>query len=192
MILLLASHNPHKKKEILKVLPGQFQIKDLNDIGFFEEIKETGKTLEENALIKVRYLHDRLKLNCIAEDSGLEIECLDGAPGVYSARYAGEPKNDLQNIQLVLNNMKDELNRKAQFRTVIAVRFGDKEYLFEGTVKGEIALSPRGEHGFGYDPIFIPESFNQTFAELGDEIKAKISHRSKAVLKLLDFLEKQT
>lgn len=191
MKLIIASHNPNKKKEIQKVLPDTYQLKDLNDIGILEEIEENGKTLEENALIKARYLHVRLNENCIAEDSGLEIESLNGEPGVRSARYAGNQRNDENNIQLVLEKMKGMKNRKARFRTVIALIFANHEYLFEGTVNGVIALAPKGEHGFGYDPLFIPEPYDQSFAELGDEIKVKISHRSIAIKKLIHFLETQ-
>ena len=191
MKLIIASHNSNKKKEIRKVLPDSYQLQDLNDIGLLEEIEENGKTLEENALIKARYLHLLLNENCFAEDSGLEIESLNGEPGVRSARYAGEQRNDENNIQLVLKKMKDKTNREARFRTVIALIYDHREYLFEGTVSGVIALEPKGKHGFGYDPVFIPESYNQSFAELGDEIKVKISHRSMAIKKLVRFLETQ-
>lgn len=191
MILIIASHNPNKKKEIQKVLPQAFQLKDLNDIGLSEEIEEHGQTLVENALIKAKYVHTKLNLNCIAEDSGLEIESLQGEPGVHSARYSGIQKNDQKNIELVLEKMQGKTNRKARFRTIIVLIYNDREYIFEGSVEGTIAFSPSGKHGFGYDPIFIPETFKQTFAELGEEIKVKISHRSMAVHKLVAFLENQ-
>lgn len=191
MNILFASHNPNKKKEIQSMISYEFTILDLNDIGITEEITEDGNTLEENALIKARYLNNKLNMDCIAEDSGLEIESLNGAPGVYSARYAGIPKNDLDNIHLVLENLKNLPNRNAQFRTLIALIYKNTEYLFEGKIKGSISFKPVGLSGFGYDPIFIPEGYNQTFAELGDSIKNKISHRSQAVIKLMNFINSQ-
>lgn len=191
MILILASHNPNKKKEIEKVLPLTYQIKDLNDLGITEKIEEHGNTLEENALIKARYLYKLLQVHCIAEDSGLEIEGLHGEPGVHSARYAGPDHNDERNIQLVLNKMLGESNRAARFRTVIALIIDGREYLFEGTVPGRIASEAKGYSGFGYDPIFIPDPYSQSFAELGDELKVKISHRTRAIQKLIQFLESQ-
>lgn len=191
MILILASHNPNKKKEIEKVLPSTYQIKDLNDLGITEKIEEHGNTLEENALIKARYLYKLLQVHCIAEDSGLEIEGLHGEPGVHSARYAGPDRNDERNIQLVLNKMLGKSNRAARFRTVIALIIDGQEYLFEGTVPGKIALAAKGDSGFGYDPIFIPDPYSQSFAELGDELKVKISHRTRAIQKLIQFLESQ-
>lgn len=191
MILILASHNPNKKKEIEIVLPLTYQIKDLNDLGITEKIEEHGNTLEENALIKARYLYKLLQVHCIAEDSGLEIEGLHGEPGVHSARYAGPDRNDERNIQLVLNKMLGESNRAARFRTVIALIIDGREYLFEGTVPGKIASEAKGYSGFGYDPIFIPDPYSQSFAELGDELKVKISHRTRAIQKLIQFLESQ-
>ncbi len=191
MILILASHNPNKKKEIEKVLPLTYQIKDLNDLGITEKIEEHGNTLEENALIKARYLYKLFQVHCIAEDSGLEIEGLHGEPGVHSARYAGPDRNDERNIQLVLNKMLGESNRAARFRTVIALIIDGREYLFEGTVPGRIASEAKGFSGFGYDPIFIPDPYSQSFAELGDELKVKISHRTRAIQKLIQFLESQ-
>ena len=191
MILILASHNPNKKKEIEKVLPLTYQIKDLNDLGITEKIEEHGNRLEENALIKARYLYKLLQVHCIAEDSGLEIEGLHGEPGVHSARYAGPDRNDERNIQLVLNKMLGESNRAARFRTVIALIIDGREYLFEGTVPGKIASEAKGYSGFGYDPIFIPDPYSQSFAELGDELKVKISHRTRAIQKLIQFLESQ-
>jgi XTP/dITP diphosphohydrolase len=191
MILLFASRNSNKKREIQKVLPDHFQLKDLSDLNLTEDIEETGSTLEENAFIKVRYLHSKFNLDCIAEDSGLEIEGLHGEPGVYSARYAGPEKNDKKNIELVLQKMKGMQNRKARFRTAIALILNNQEYLFEGIIDGEIAFSARGNHGFGYDPIFIPDHFQNTFGELGEVVKVKISHRTLAVNKLIDFLKNQ-
>jgi XTP/dITP diphosphohydrolase len=191
MILILASHNPNKKKEIEKVLPKTYQIKDLNDLKITDNIVEYGKTLEENALIKARYLYELLKENCIAEDSGLEINSLLGEPGVLSARYAGEERNDQKNIQLVLQKMHNKSNRSARFRTVIALVLNEQEYLFEGIVEGKIDLVPKGHTGFGYDPIFIPENYTQSFAELGEDLKVSLSHRTRAIQKLIHFLESQ-
>ena len=188
MQLLLASHNLNKKKEMQGILPASFQILDLSDLNITDEIEEYGASLEENALIKVRYLHHMLKLNCIGEDSGLEVEALNGAPGIYSARYAGPEKKSNENIKLLLKNMEHSTNRNAQFRTVIALILNNTEYLFEGVIKGTIAHDRAGLYGFGYDPVFIPEFYNQTFAELGDEVKLKISHRSRAVQKLVSFI----
>ncbi|MBK6545963.1 MAG: RdgB/HAM1 family non-canonical purine NTP pyrophosphatase [Saprospiraceae bacterium] len=189
MILLLASKNKNKKKEMQLILPPSIEIMDLNDLEFEEDIEETGKTLKENAILKAQFLYQKLKVNCIAEDSGLEVEFLEGNPGVYSARYAGPQKNDLENIKLLLDHMKTANNRNAQFRTVIAGIINNQEFTFEGIIKGKIANISAGNSGFGYDPIFIPEFFDQTFAELGEEIKSKISHRSRAVQKLLHFLQ---
>lgn len=188
MQILLASHNPFKKKEMADILPSTFQILDLHDLNIIEEIEENGNSLEENALIKVRFLHRKFHLNCIGEDSGLEVEALNGAPGIYSARYAGPQKKSEDNIKLLLKNMEDVTNRKALFRTIIALILNDQEYLFEGQIKGHIADYPVGHYGFGYDPVFIPEFYDQTFAELGDHIKSKMSHRSRATQKLIHFI----
>lgn len=171
------------------ILPIEFEIKDLNDLGFDKEIEETGKSLEENALIKARYFKEVTGLNCIAEDSGLEVEALNNEPGIYSARYAGLQRSDPDNIQLLLFKMKNIPNRKAQFRTIIACKLDEQELLFEGIVRGVIAENPRGDSGFGYDPVFIPDGYQQTFAELGIDVKTKISHRSKAVKKMIQFFE---
>jgi len=189
MLLLLASHNPNKKREIEATLPAEFEIKDLNDLGFDHEIEETGKTFEENALLKARYFYNATGLNCIAEDSGLEIIALNKEPGVYSARYAGLHRNDQDNINMVLFKMKGMQERDASFRTLIACILNGSEYLFEGIVEGSIALQPSGTLGFGYDPIFIPKGYTKTFGELGIEVKSKISHRSKAIEKLIAFLK---
>ncbi|HRG68087.1 MAG TPA: RdgB/HAM1 family non-canonical purine NTP pyrophosphatase [Saprospiraceae bacterium] len=189
MLFLLASHNSNKKKEMELILPKEFEIKDLNDLGFETEIEETGKSFSENALIKARYFKEMTGLNCIAEDSGLEVVALNNEPGVYSARYAGLQKSDDDNIKLLLFKMKGLANREAQFHTVIACVFDDREYLFEGILKGLISEKPVGNYGFGYDPVFIPDGYQQTFAELGIDVKTKISHRSKAVKKMIQFFE---
>jgi len=189
MLLLLASKNPNKKKEMEAFLPNEYEIKDLNDLSFDKEIEENGKSLEENALIKARYFKEATGLNCIAEDSGLEVTALDNEPGIYSARYAGLQKSDQDNIKLLLFKLNGQSNRDAQFRTIIACILDDQEYLFEGIIKGVIAENPRGDSGFGYDPVFIPVGYNQTFAELGIEAKTKISHRTEALKKLIHHLE---
>jgi XTP/dITP diphosphohydrolase len=189
MKLLFASHNPNKKKEIQLILSKDYEILDLNDLGFTEVIEETGKSHEENALLKARFLFNKLQIPCIAEDSGLEVDFLNGAPGVHSARFAGEEKNDLKNIQKGLESRKSTSNRKARFRTIIALIGMDSTKLFEGIVKGTIANEAKGTEGFGYDPIFIPDGFNQSFAELGTDIKNKISHRKMAVEKLIKYLQ---
>lgn len=170
------------------ILPIEFEIKDLNDLGFDKEIEETGKSLEENALIKARYFKEETGLNCIAEDSGLEVVALNNEPGIYSARYAGLQKSDPDNIKLLLFKMKDIPIREAQFRTIIACILNEQEFLFEGIVKGVIAEKPRGDSGFGYDPVFIPDGYDLTFAELGLETKTKISHRTAALKKLIYHL----
>lgn len=189
MLLLLASKNPNKKKEMEAILPNEYEIKDLNDLGFEKEIEENGKSLEENALIKARYFKEATGLNCIAEDSGLEVAALDNEPGIYSARYAGLQKNDRDNIKLLLFKLNGQSNRNAQFRIIIACIMDEREYLFEGIIKGVIAENPRGDSGFGYDPVFIPFGYDRTFAELGIETKTKISHRTEALRKLIDHLE---
>ena len=186
--LIAATNSIHKVKEISAMLPPVFMLQSLKDVGYMTDIIEDGETLEENALIKARTLHQFLSKNVFAEDTGLEVTALGGAPGVHTARYAGDQRRDEDNIQLLLNNLKGCENRTARFRTIIALIFNDKEYLFEGFVEGEIAQSNRGEGGFGYDPVFIPKGHTQTFAELDETIKNTISHRAVAVGKLVKFL----
>ena len=186
--LIAATNSIHKVKEISAMLPPVFMLQSLKDVGYMTDIIEDGETLEENALIKARTLHQFLDKNVFAEDTGLEVTALGGAPGVHTARYAGDQRRDEDNIQLLLNNLKGCENRTARFRTIIALIFNDKEYLFEGFVEGEIAQSNRGEGGFGYDPVFIPKGHTQTFAELDETIKNTISHRAVAVGKLVKFL----
>ncbi len=188
MQLLLASHNRNKKLEMQAILPKHIMVLDLNDLGIQDEIVEDGNSFEENALIKARYLKNLTGMNCIAEDSGLEVFALDLAPGIYSARYAGPQKNDWDNIQLLLKKMDQLSNRQAQFRTVIACLLEHREFIFEGLVRGHISREALGNSGFGYDPIFIPDGYSNSFAQLGNEIKSEISHRSQAVKKLMDFL----
>ncbi len=188
--LLFATGNPHKVKEVREMLSALYDIKSLADIGFLEEIPETAPTLEGNALLKARFIAGRYQLDCFAEDTGLEVDALGGAPGVYSARYAGEGKDPAANMTLLLHNLKSHANRKAQFRTVIALCQEGKEYLFEGIVRGAIAEIPSGEGGFGYDPVFVPEGYTQSFAQIPPEEKNRISHRGNAITKLLEFLKR--
>ncbi len=190
MELVFATNNENKLKEINKLLPQSFSLKGLSDLGINEDIPETGSTLKDNALLKSSYVHERFNINCFSDDTGLEIEALNGEPGVYSARYAGEEKDSLKNMDKVLNNLKGISNRKARFKTVISLILDNKEYFFEGVVDGFIEESPRGKDGFGYDPIFTPVGYTKTFAELSLEEKNKISHRSRAFKQLIDFLNK--
>jgi XTP/dITP diphosphohydrolase len=191
MELLFASHNKGKTAEIQKLLGHQWQLKNLHDLGVQEEIEETGDTLEENATIKAQFLFDRYGIPCFADDSGLEVESLDKRPGVYSARYAGAQKNDVDNMDLLLSNLQGVSDRSAQFRTVIAYidNHGTKT-LFEGTVKGQIIHEKRGDRGFGYDPVFRPEGHNITFAQMSMAEKNGISHRAIATNALVTFLQK--
>ncbi|MCW3806433.1 non-canonical purine NTP diphosphatase [Plebeiibacterium marinum] len=190
MELLFATNNTHKFKELKNMLNKNITLKCLADINCTEEIPETGNTLESNASQKSFYIHNKYKINCFSDDTGLEIEALNDAPGVYSARYAGEEKDAEQNMLKVLDMMKKETNRKARFRTVISLILNDHEYQFEGIVEGKIEKEKSGNEGFGYDPIFTPDGYSQTFAEMNLEEKNKISHRGQAVKKLVDFLNK--
>jgi len=188
MKLLFASQNENKKREIEQLLDVRIQLLTLKDMNFEDELPEPYETLEGNAKSKARFVFEKFKMTCFSEDSGLEVEALDGEPGVHSARYAGEHKNSGDNIELVLKKMKGVVNRDAQFRTVICVIVNETFQFFEGTVKGKIASEALGQSGFGYDPIFIPEGFDQTFAELSVDVKNRISHRAKAVNKMNKFL----
>ena len=192
-ILVFATSNNNKIIEANKLLSSgtPYNIISKKDAGILEEIPETGNTIEENAIQKARYIYDNYKKDCFAEDTGLIIDALNGEPGIYSGRYAGEDKNDKKNIAKVLNNLKGKSNRNARFKTVIALILKGKLYIFEGLVEGKIADNPRGESGFGYDPVFVPHGFDKTFSELGLEIKNNISHRAKAMKKLNEFLLKQ-
>ena len=191
MELIFASHNEHKALEIEKILNEKIKIKSLTEIGWKEEIEETGSTIEANAILKAKAIYDSLLQDCFAEDTGLEVEALNNAPGVHTARYAGEQKNTEDNINLLLKNLTDSENRNVQFRTVICLILEGQQYLFEGKLIGKIATTKKGEHGFGYDPIFIPNEYSSSLAELGEEIKNKISHRKKAISKMVDFLEQR-
>ena len=189
MKLVFATHNAHKLEEVKQLVPKEIELLSLTDIGCTEDIAETGNTLIENAYIKARYVRDHYGLDCFADDSGLEIDALGGEPGVYSARYAGDSKDMEANILKVWKNLKDQKNKAAQFRTVIAICINQKEWDCEGIVRGELIAEKRGFGGFGYDPIFIPQGYEQTFAELGEEVKNKISHRAKATRLFFKYLE---
>lgn len=185
--LLFATSNEHKLSELKLILPS-FDIKGLKDIGILEEIPEDGDTLEENAWLKAKYLYDKTGLTSLSEDTGLEVYALNGHPGVHTARYAGDQKNSDDNIDKLLFELKDIENRSAKFRTIICYFDGNERHFFEGIVKGIIAKERVGVGGFGYDPVFIPEGFKDTFAVLDSSIKSKISHRARAVSSLLSFL----
>ena len=186
--LVFATNNIHKLAEVKAIVSGDFTIISLSDIHCSEDIPETADTLEENALLKARYVKAHYGYNCFADDTGLEVDALDGAPGVYSARYAGPAHDSRANVEKLLRELSGKTNRKAQFRTVIALIWNDNEYLFEGIVNGCITESPRGANGFGYDPVFIPDGWQETFAEMNESAKNAMSHRAKAVHKLADFL----
>ena len=185
MKLIFATHNQHKVEELKKLLPSNISILSLTDINCHEEIEETGTTLEENAKLKANFIKYKYGLDCFADDSGLEVDALGGSPGVYSARYAGHEKNNEDNIKKIWKELRDKDSTKAQFRTVIAASFDSKISIYEGKVIGNLIFEKRGNHGFGYDPIFIPEGYTKTFAELGDAVKNKISHRALATQKFL-------
>ena len=190
MQLVFASNNKHKIEEIQNLLPSSIQILSLEDIGCFEDIVETEDTIEGNAILKANYVTEKYGYNCFADDSGLEIDFLNGAPGVYSARFAGEQKNDQDNIEKVLRELKNRDNRKANFKTVIALNLNKQQHLFTGIINGNITTAKKGNQGFGYDPIFQPNDYDITFAEMNQQEKSAISHRGLAVKQLLDFLNK--
>lgn len=192
MKLVFATNNQHKLDEVRKVVTGDFEIVSLSEIDCHDDIPETADTLEGNALQKARYIKEHFGYDCFADDTGLEVEALNNAPGIYSARYAGPGHDSEANMNKLLQKMKDKENRKAQFRTAIALILNGKEYLFEGIVRGSIITEKRGNSGFGYDPIFVPENCTETFAELGNDIKNQISHRAEAVKKLIEFLSNYT
>ena len=186
--LVFATNNAHKLEEVSTILGSKIELLSMKDINCNVDIPETADTLEGNALIKAKYIFNNYHLDCFADDTGLEVEALNGAPGVYSARYAGDAHNSEANMQKLLSDLEGIENRKAQFRTVFALIIDGKDHLFEGIVKGVITKSRRGTSGFGYDPIFIPEGYTQTYAEMGNELKNKISHRALATNKLCKFL----
>ena len=187
--LLFASHNKHKLKEVRLLVPERYEIIGLDDIGFHQEIPEPFDTFEENARAKTNFLYQHTGLCCFAEDSGLEIDALQGRPGVWSARYAGTQRNNEDNIRKVLDELGSIENRAARFIALIAYQINeDTVHYFKGTVEGKISFAPEGENGFGYDPIFIPNGFDQTFGLLSAELKGRISHRRKALDQFLGFL----
>lgn len=192
MKLVFATNNQHKLDEVRKITAGYTEIVSLSDIDCHGDIPETADTLEGNALQKVRYIKENFGYDCFADDTGLEVEALDNAPGVYSARYAGPGHDSEANMNKLLREMEGKENRKARFRTAIALILNGKEYLFEGIVNGTIIKEKRGGSGFGYDPIFVPDTYSQTFAEMGNETKNQISHRAEAVRKLTAFLSDYT
>lgn len=187
--LVFATNNAHKLDEIRAILGDEIEIVSLADIGCHTDIPETADTLEDNALQKARYVYEHYHCDCFADDTGLEVEALDGAPGVHTARYAYPDRHDPEaNTRKLLDALKEKSSRRAQFRTVIALILNGEEHLFDGRVEGSIATEKRGTEGFGYDPVFIPEDSGKTFAELGVEAKNRISHRARAVARLCEFL----
>lgn len=187
--LVFATNNQHKLKEVKAILTN-FDIVSLADINCFEDIPETSETLVGNAILKANFVTEKYGLDCFADDTGLEVEALNNEPGVYSARYAGEDNNSEANIAKLLLNLKNIPNRKAQFKTAIALNIQGKQYIFEGLCKGAILAEKQGERGFGYDPVFMPEGYNKSFAEMSLNEKGSLSHRGKAVEKLVTFLSK--
>jgi XTP/dITP diphosphohydrolase len=189
--LVFATNNSHKLEEVAAKTGNQLQLLSLTDINCTDDIEETGTTFQENASIKSRYIFNKYNLNCFGDDSGLEIEALNNEPGVYSARYAGTHGNHEANINKVLQNLQGKSNRKARFRTVISLMWNGEEHFFEGTINGTIREEKAGTDGFGYDPIFEPEGYHITFAEMTMEEKNRISHRAIAMEKLIGFLKEQ-
>lgn len=190
MELVFATNNPNKLKEIQVLIPSEIKLLSLKDIGCFEDIPETQNTIEGNAQQKAKFVKTNYGFNCFADDTGLEVEALHGEPGVFSARYAGPQRNAGDNMNLLLENLKKHQNRKAQFKTVISLMLNGKEIQFTGICKGGITLEKAGNKGFGYDPIFKPKGYNQTFAEMDLKLKNQIGHRGKAVNQLVEFLNK--
>jgi XTP/dITP diphosphohydrolase len=188
MKLVFATHNKNKFEEVKAMMPSYIELWDLHAIGCVAEIPETADTISGNALLKARYVRDRFGYNCFADDTGLEITALDDAPGVYSARYAGPEKNDSANMDKVLANLKGKNDRAARFKTVMALCLNGAEEIFEGICEGRIIDEPRGNMGFGYDPIFQPDGEQRTFAEMSQEEKGQVSHRARALDKLCAFL----
>ena len=189
MKLVFATNNAGKLAEVQKMLPKSIELLSLKDIECFDDIEETATTLEGNAKIKANHITEKFGYNCFADDTGLEVESLNGAPGVYSARYAGEPANAESNMQKLLTNLSSSTNRSAQFRTSICLNLDGEQFLFDGICEGEITKEKQGEKGFGYDPIFIPSGFDKSFAQMTSKEKNKISHRGLAIKKLIEFLK---
>ncbi|WP_295179077.1 non-canonical purine NTP diphosphatase [uncultured Christiangramia sp.] len=188
MKLVFATHNKNKFREIQALVPDHIKLLSLQEIGCNEDIEETGDTIDANAIIKAEYVRTRYGYDCFADDTGLEVESLAGAPGVYSARYAGEIKDDSANRRKLLNQLEERDDRTARLKTVIALNLKENENLFTGICEGSITREERGENGFGYDPIFQPKGFDKTFAEMNLEEKSEISHRAKAFKELIDYL----
>ncbi len=186
--IVFATNNQHKLSEIKNILGNDFEIISLKELGFTKDIPETGETLAENAAQKSHFIYDRFHLDCFSDDTGLEVEALDGAPGVYSARYAGEDCSYDDNVNKLLKELGNSQNRKAAFKTVISLIIDGKEYQFEGRIDGSVTTEKHGSGGFGYDPVFLPDGYRQTFSEMDATLKNKISHRGKATAKLVDFL----
>ncbi len=191
MNLVFATGNPNKVKEVQEILGADWKLKSLKDIGCLEDIPETADTLEGNALLKARYVYEKYNIDCFSEDTGLEIDSLEGAPGVHTARFAGPQKNAEDNMALALSKLEGKNDRAAQFRTVFALILEGKEYLFEGIARGTILKAKKGNQGFGYDPIFQPDGYDVSFAEMDKKTKNTISHRGKAFAKLMAFLKNQ-
>ncbi len=189
MKLVFATNNRHKLDEVRAIVGDKVEVLSLNDIGCHDDIPETADTLQGNALIKARYIYEKFGVDCFADDTGLEVEALDGAPGVFSARYAGEECDSEANMQKLLQNLTGKSNRNAQFRTVIALIIKGEEKLFNGIVKGTITEEKRGDSGFGYDPVFVPEGFSESFAQMSGDMKNSISHRYRATLELSNYLK---
>ena len=189
MKLVFATNNKHKLQEVRDIVGDRVEVLSLADINCYDDIPETADTLQGNALIKARHIYEKYGLDCFADDTGLEVEALDGAPGVYSARYAGDECNSEANMRKLLENLTGKTNRNAQFRTVIALIVKGEEMLFNGIVKGTIATEKRGDSGFGYDPIFIPEGHRESFAQMSSEMKNSMSHRFRATQQLGDYLK---
>lgn len=187
--LVFATNNAHKLEEVTAKINGEIQLLSLNDISCYDDIPETGATFRDNASIKSNYIFNRYQLNCFGDDSGLEVDALNGEPGVYSARYAGEHGNHAANTRKVLEGLTSATNRKARFRTVISLVWNGEEHFFEGTVEGTIRYEPSGTGGFGYDPIFQPDGYSVTFAEMTLAEKNTISHRARAMEKMIEFLK---
>lgn len=188
MKLVFASNNKNKISEIQQMLPKEITLLSLEDIGCFVDIPETANTIEGNAILKANYITEKYGYNCFADDTGLEVDALNGEPGVYSARYAGEQKNSEDNMNKLLSELQDKSNRSANFKTVIALNINNTQHLFTGIAKGTIIEHKKGNQGFGYDPIFLPENYEKTFAEMNLDEKATLSHRGKATKELITFL----
>ncbi|MBC7694116.1 MAG: non-canonical purine NTP diphosphatase [Burkholderiales bacterium] len=188
MQLIFATHNQNKLKEVRSLIPDSINLLSLDEVHFKKDIEETETTIEGNAILKAKTIYEETGINCFADDSGLLVDALNGAPGVYSARYAGEQKSDRDNMEKLLQELQGKQERSAYFKTVMALIINDKKYLFEGIIKGKIMPEKAGTNGFGYDPVFMPDGYNQTFAQMDQETKNSISHRGIALKKMVEFL----